>query len=232
MEGVEFPYQRGKEDICMKINQVEELVGITKKNIRFYEEEGLITPKRNSDNGYRDYSLEDINVLKQIKFLRKLSVPIEEIRSIQQRRLTLIDCLERHLIFLQRESQNIDCTINICNSIIEKQEQLDTIEVANYLDEMDQLEKDGVRFKSVNNTDKKKKRMTASIIAAVCILALLSLYIGIYIFICISTKEQPPILISCLLLGIPAFIGCGVILALVQRIREIEGGEIDEASKY
>jgi DNA-binding transcriptional MerR regulator len=25
----------------MKINQVEELVGITKKNIRFYEEQGL-----------------------------------------------------------------------------------------------------------------------------------------------------------------------------------------------
>ena len=40
----------------MKINQVEELVGITKKNIRFYEEQGLINPERNRDNGYREYS--------------------------------------------------------------------------------------------------------------------------------------------------------------------------------
>ena len=28
----------------MKINQVEQLVGITKGNIRFYEKEGLLTP--------------------------------------------------------------------------------------------------------------------------------------------------------------------------------------------
>ena len=28
----------------MKINEVEAAVGVTKKNIRFYEEEGLISP--------------------------------------------------------------------------------------------------------------------------------------------------------------------------------------------
>ena len=31
----------------MKINEVEALVGITKKNIRFYEEQGLLKPGRN-----------------------------------------------------------------------------------------------------------------------------------------------------------------------------------------
>ena len=36
----------------MKINEVEALVGITKKNIRFYEEQGLLSPRRNSENGY------------------------------------------------------------------------------------------------------------------------------------------------------------------------------------
>ena len=30
----------------MKINEVEAAVGVTKKNIRFYEEEGLISPRR------------------------------------------------------------------------------------------------------------------------------------------------------------------------------------------
>jgi len=33
----------------MKINEVEALVGITKKNIRFYEEKGLLSPSRNSE---------------------------------------------------------------------------------------------------------------------------------------------------------------------------------------
>ncbi len=40
----------------MKINEVEAAVGVTKKNIRFYEEEGLISPRREPGNGYRSYS--------------------------------------------------------------------------------------------------------------------------------------------------------------------------------
>lgn len=43
----------------MKINEVEAAVGVTKKNIRFYEEEGLITPGREPGNGYRSYSQAD-----------------------------------------------------------------------------------------------------------------------------------------------------------------------------
>ena len=43
----------------MKIKQVEELVGITKKNIRFYEDQGLLEVKR-AENGYREYSLNDV----------------------------------------------------------------------------------------------------------------------------------------------------------------------------
>ena len=38
----------------MKIKQVEELVGITRKNIRFYEEQGLLNVER-AENGYRRY---------------------------------------------------------------------------------------------------------------------------------------------------------------------------------
>ena len=36
----------------MKINEVEKIIGITKKNIRFYEKEGLLSPCRNKENGY------------------------------------------------------------------------------------------------------------------------------------------------------------------------------------
>ncbi len=55
----------------MKIKFVEELVGITRKNIRFYEEQGLLSPQR-ADNGYREYEEEDVHRLMQIKLLRKL----------------------------------------------------------------------------------------------------------------------------------------------------------------
>ena len=48
----------------MKINEVEQQAGITKRNIRFYEQQGLLSPKRNGENGYRDYSEEDVAELK------------------------------------------------------------------------------------------------------------------------------------------------------------------------
>lgn len=38
----------------MKINEVEKRVEISKKSIRFYEQEGLLHPERNKENGYRD----------------------------------------------------------------------------------------------------------------------------------------------------------------------------------
>jgi len=63
----------------VKINQVEQLVGITKGNIRFYEKEGLLNPGRNSENGYREYSEADVVWLKKVRLLRMLDVPIEEI---------------------------------------------------------------------------------------------------------------------------------------------------------
>ena len=74
----------------MKINEVEALVGITKKNIRFYEEQGLLSPRRNSENGYRDYGQEEVDTLRQIKLLRKLGVPLEEIRRMQAGRITVV----------------------------------------------------------------------------------------------------------------------------------------------
>ena len=58
-------------------------MGITKKNIRFYEDQGLLKPHRNSQNGYREYGPREVEQLKQIKLLRKLGVPIEEIRQMQ-----------------------------------------------------------------------------------------------------------------------------------------------------
>jgi DNA-binding transcriptional MerR regulator len=106
----------------MKINQVEELVGITKKNIRFYEEQGLIHPGRNSENGYRDYTLEDVAVLNQIKLLRRLEVPIEEILKLQTKELTIQSCLERRIIEFEKRQKDMDVLSKLCKEIMESGE--------------------------------------------------------------------------------------------------------------
>ena len=53
----------------MRINEVEKAVGIAKKNIRFYEEQGLLSPRREQGNGYRDYSEEDVRTLQTLSLI-------------------------------------------------------------------------------------------------------------------------------------------------------------------
>ena len=59
----------------MNIREVEDLTGLVRANIRYYEDEGFFTPQRER-NGYRNYSDEDIEVLKRIKLLRMLEEEI------------------------------------------------------------------------------------------------------------------------------------------------------------
>ena len=44
----------------MNISEIEKITGISKQAIRFYEKEGLISPKRNQDNQYREYDENDV----------------------------------------------------------------------------------------------------------------------------------------------------------------------------
>ena len=74
----------------MTIKEVENELGITRANVRFYEKEGLIFPKRNPLNDYRDYSKEDVETLRRILFLRSLEVPLESIRLLEQGKLLLL----------------------------------------------------------------------------------------------------------------------------------------------
>ena len=49
----------------MTIKELEERTGMARANIRFYESEGLLSPAR-QENGYRDYSEEDVKTLEKI----------------------------------------------------------------------------------------------------------------------------------------------------------------------
>ena len=83
----------------MKINEVEARVGVTKEH-PLLRGEGPYRPRRNSENGYREYGTGEVEQLKQIKLLRKLGVPLEEIRRMQSGAHTVGDGMRRHLVTL------------------------------------------------------------------------------------------------------------------------------------
>ncbi|WP_295811431.1 Cu(I)-responsive transcriptional regulator [uncultured Nitratireductor sp.] len=65
----------------MNVGEAARHSGLPAKTIRYYEEIGLIAPER-ADNGYRDYSDEDLHFLTFLKRARGLGFAIEECRQL------------------------------------------------------------------------------------------------------------------------------------------------------
>ncbi len=213
----------------MRINEVESLVGITKKNIRFYEQSGLLSINRNSDNGYRDYTQSDVDDLKKIKLLRKLSLPIEEIKRIKSGSLTLEDALNRQVIVLEREKKNIEQISLFCQKIADTKCQYHTLDSTDYLEQMIEMEKEGMRFMNVKNNDRQKRKVAPIVISIMFILFFSIMGISLPI---ITWREHAPIIITVVLFVIPYTLIVGIVMVLKQRMKEIEGGEEDVARKY
>lgn len=65
----------------MNIGDVSERSGVPAKTIRYYEDVGLITPKR-SENGYRAFSDSDLHRLSFLGRARALGFSIKECREL------------------------------------------------------------------------------------------------------------------------------------------------------
>lgn len=102
----------------MKIKDVEKQVGISKANIRFYEEEGLIHPARNQENNYREYSETDVEQLQEIKKLRLIGIPVQEIKDIYENRLTLQEALSHRLDEIEKEERTLKETKLTCQKAL------------------------------------------------------------------------------------------------------------------
>lgn len=216
----------------MRINEVEQTIGITKKNIRFYEQEGLLSPSRNLSNGYRDYREEDLEILRQIKLLRKLDIPLEEIRRLQSDALTLEDCLRRHLIVLDRKQKNLEANVKFCHRLLSANAGLNTLKIQDLLTEMENLEKGGTKFMDIRKEDKKQKKKGA-LIGAVSAIIVMAMLLGIFLWAAIiDPASAPPLPIMAIIFAFPVLVIIGTLAALRERFKEIEGGELDEASKY
>ena len=65
----------------MRIREACTACGLTKKAIEYYAAQGLVRPAV-SENGYRDFSAEDVGRLEKIALLRRLDLPVARIREV------------------------------------------------------------------------------------------------------------------------------------------------------
>ena len=202
----------------MKIKQVEELVGITSKNIRFYESQGLLTPER-ADNGYREYHQDNIEVLKKIKLLRKIGISVEDIKSVLNDNVTLENCLEKYLDVLEKQK-----------SIINQKCELNNLKTDEWLEKMENMEKEGIDFVNISKIDIHMKKKMGAIIGGAVMIVFMIFLIGMFLWG--NSVDPIPLGLLIVLVAIPVVIIVCIIGVLIGRIREIDGGEEDEAAKY
>ena len=216
----------------VKINEVEALVGIPKKNIRFYETQQLLSPRRNAENGYREYSDEDVATLRRIKLLRKLGVPIGEIQQVLHGTHTVGDCIRRHLITLEREKRNLEQSILLCQELQSVETPIGDLDAEGILARMEEMERGGASFHDQRRQDV-RKRYIAPVVVTVIVVAFMAAMIWLLLWASrIAPEESPPWWFLLVCIGLFSSIAVGTILALWQRVKEINKGEIDDAKRY
>ena len=213
----------------MRIKEVETLVGIAKKNIRYYEQEGLLTPGRNAENSYREYDEADVARLKSIKLLRKLGIPISEIREVLNGELSLPVAARRHIASLDGQIESLEKSRIVCKNLAEGGKPLDALDTDALLDRMEQMEQEGAVFVNVKKRDVKSSYVGPIIACTVVVLFALVL-IGLLVYFH-AALEMPAgimwvVVVFCLVLA------GGTIGAFISRVKEIRRGEADDLSNY
>lgn len=74
----------------LQIGEVAERVGLSLRTVRFYEEQGLLTPAARSEGGFRLYTEMQVERLALIKRMKPLGFSVEQMNDL----LTAHDTLE------------------------------------------------------------------------------------------------------------------------------------------
>jgi len=123
-------------DKKISINQVEQFTGVSKRNIRFYESEGLLNPERDDTNGYRKYGEDDVRRIQMIKMFRMLDMPLEEIKAIFEKEMTLEQAVIKQQERLVEKTKELQDAISFCDQL--KSKQIEHLDVEECLREMEQ----------------------------------------------------------------------------------------------
>lgn len=123
----------------MTIKEAESRTGLARANIRYYEDQGFFSAAR-GENGYRDYSEEDVDTLLKVKLLRQLGFSLDEIRALQKGEQALGSALERREAGLERERRALDQAAMLCRDMRKDGADFYTLDARRYLDRLARAE--------------------------------------------------------------------------------------------
>ena len=103
----------------MKISEVCERTGLTKRTVRFYIEKGLISPETEYRNGrdLREFSEDDIMLLKAVSVLRGLDISVEDIGLLIRGGITADALVDKYRSSSRSELVKNEQVYNILSSV-------------------------------------------------------------------------------------------------------------------
>lgn len=127
----------------MTIKEVEAYTGLSRSNIRFYEKEGLIAPVRTENNGYRNYSEEDVEDIKKIACLRTLGISVEKIHEIMEGEASLYGTLTEQRMRLREQIEDLSKAETVCERMMKTENiRFENLRVEKYVDDLQDYWKD------------------------------------------------------------------------------------------
>ncbi len=116
----------------MQIRDLECKAGLDRSTIRFYEKEGFIVPIR-KENGYREYSDDNLKHLLKIKLLRQLGMSLDTIKSIRQGSTDFNQALFAQIRNLENVMQAAARAKDICTELYYANTNYDEFDAVYYL---------------------------------------------------------------------------------------------------
>ena len=171
----------------MKVNELEKTLNISRANIRFYEKEGLLNPVR-KENNYRDYSEEEVTILKKIVIYRKLGISIGDIKSIFVGDLSLEAAIRKNVDSINKEISELTVAASFCDKILQNDVTNESFDTEYFWNEITNQENSGDKFNDFIGLDisgfENKKRVKFSVIVF-----LIFFFFGIiYSLVCVKLQ--------------------------------------------
>lgn len=168
--------------------------------------------------------------MKKIKLLRKIGISVEDIKSVLNDNITLENCLEKYLDVLEKQKSNLTNMYNLTEEIINQKCELNNLKTDEWLEKMENMKKEGIDFVNISKIDIHMKKKMGAIIGGAVMIVFMIFLIGMFLWG--NSVDPIPLGLLIVLVAIPVVIIVCIIGVLIGRIREIDGGEEDEAAKY
>ena len=146
---------------------------------------------------------------------------------------TVADGMRRHLITLERERGSLEQSMALCRRLKDREERLEALDAGALLEEMERMEQTGTTFENRQRQDARPVRYAGAVVMAVLVSAMMAALIAVMIWgYSTAPEDAPPLPLMAVFVAIPGAVLLGVLLALLQRIREIQRGEEEDAKQY